>query len=579
VRETGQQGHLLAIIDDLEALAGADRDTLAGLRGRLRAGRLRVIVTGEAKRGKSTLVNALLGREILPAGATPLTAVATTVTHGPGEQAEIVFGDGHREHVPLAELSDFVTERGNPGNRRGVARVTVGVDAPILARGTELVDTPGTGSVHEHSTAVAGSALATMDAAVFVLTADPPMSASERDLLARVTSLSVARFVVLNKADYLDDASLAEVLEFTAGLVADVTGEPARIYPLSARAALTAAADVGFAKFAADFGGYLESRRDTDLRQSVAGQLRRLTESWLDEVVLARRAARMRGSEAAERVAAFSARLDAVRERAQDAGDLVAAESRRMLTELDHAAERETARLAAALAAEAGRLLDDELSAAKAAAIEREGRARLAGLTKTAAETWRQERGSRLEQGLNRLDARLAGDLDRELDAVRARAAELLGLALTVPSPGHHLAPELGFFYTLREDAGQTELLAGVLRRHLPGGSGRRRAGEYLRREARHLADSQIGRARADLQYRLAESTRGLTRAVRLRYDDSTGRLQAALRTAATLRQVSEREAGLRDQELGSREAALRTVAARLSADAGPGPLPPVADL
>ena len=104
-----------------------------------------------------------------------------------------------------------------------------------------------------------------------------------------------------------------------------------------------------------------------------------------------------------------------------------------------------------------------------------------------------------------------------------------------------------------------------MLRRHLPGGSGRRRAGEYLRREARHLADSQIGRARADLQYRLAESTRGLTRAVRQRYDDSTGRLKAALRTAATLRQVSAREAGLRDRELGRREAALRTVAARLA--------------
>ena len=54
-----------------------------------------------------------------------------------------------------------------------------------------------------------------MDAAVFVLTADPPVSASERDLLRRVAGLSVTTFAVLNKADHLDEPGLAEAAEFT----------------------------------------------------------------------------------------------------------------------------------------------------------------------------------------------------------------------------------------------------------------------------------------------------------------------------------------------------------------------------
>jgi small GTP-binding protein len=562
VRETGPHHSLLAVLEELHTFAAdADQDILARLRGRLQAGRLRVLVVGEAKRGKSTLVNALLGREILPTGVTPLTAVATTVTHSRVERAEVAFRDGRNEQIPLADLAGVVAERGNPGNRRGVADVTVGLDAPILASGVDLVDTPGTGSVYEHNTAAADNALATMDAAVFVLTADPPMSATERDLLAQVTRLSVARFVVLNKADYLDEAGLAEALEFTAGLVADVTGEPARVYPLSARAA---PADIGFARFAADFRGYLESRRDADLGQSIAAQLRRMTESLLDETALARRAGQMRGGAAAQRVAAFAARLDAVRDRGQEAGDVVAAESRRMLAELNQAAERETARLASVLGAEASRLVAGELSAASPAEIERLGRARLAALTRDATEAWRQDQGARLEQGLGRLNGRLAGDLDRELDTVRACAVELLGLDLTVPSPGQHLAPDLRFFYTVREEAGQTELLAGVLRRRLPGGAGRRRAREHLQREARHLAESQTGRARADLQYRLAEATRQLSRAVRGRYAGSAGRLQAALRAAAEIRQVTDDEARLRDQDLSRRDAGLRRVAARL---------------
>ena len=55
-------GQLARVFADLSVLAsGADREMLAGLRERLEARRLRVLVVGEAKRGKSTLVNALLG--------------------------------------------------------------------------------------------------------------------------------------------------------------------------------------------------------------------------------------------------------------------------------------------------------------------------------------------------------------------------------------------------------------------------------------------------------------------------------------------------------------------------------------
>ena len=150
---------------------------------------------------------------MLPAGVTPLTAVATTVRYGDDPRAEVRFADGHEEKQPLSALPDLVTERGNPGNRRHIAAVTVYLDAPLLAGGVELVDTPGTGSVFVWDTAAAHEALETMDAAVFVLTADPPVSAAERYLYAKVSGLSVATFTVLNKADHLDEAGLGEAAE------------------------------------------------------------------------------------------------------------------------------------------------------------------------------------------------------------------------------------------------------------------------------------------------------------------------------------------------------------------------------
>ncbi len=599
----GDSDPLLGALNGLSSLAGdGDRATLAALRGRLAEQRLRVLVAGEAKRGKSTLVNALLGRALLPMGVTPLTALATTVRYGQDEGVGAVFRDGRAESFPLSALDDLVTERGNPGNRRGLASVTVVAEAPVLARGVELVDTPGTGSVYAHNTAEAEAALQTMDAAVFVLTADPPLSASERALMARVAELSVTLFVVLNKADYLagygtgqdhlasldgpdrgpaqpgragsnGSSELAEALEFTARVAGEAVGRPTRIYPLSARAALAGGADPGFAAFAQDFAGYLEQGRTSDLRVSVTAQARRIAGALADEATLARHAAQMRTGTAAERVQAFAARLAAVGERRQDAADLATAESARMLAELNAAAGHAVRDGAGRVGYELETLLVGDLRSATAAEIERAGRARLAELAVAAAEAWRQQQAEILEQGLARLDVRLTRDLQAELDAVREAASELLGLSLAVPGPGERLAPDLRFFYLVAEQPGQTELLAGAVRRWLPGEAGRRRARAYLHREAARLVPQQIGRARADLQYRLVEATRRLVRAVADRYADSTGRLESALRTAAEARAATDDEAGRLDTQLAARQQALGRVLARLDeATAGAAP-------
>ncbi len=556
-----------ALLDRLGELADEDdRETLAALRDRLDSGRLRVLVAGEAKRGKSTLVNALLGREVLPAGVIPLTAVPATVVRArAGEEGvEVAFTTGKSERFPLAAVADFGTERGNPGNCRNVAAITVGVDAPILGRGVEIVDTPGTGSVHAHNTAAADAALPSMDAAIFVLTADPPVSASERDLLRRVAGLSVALFIVLNKADYLDELSLAEALEFTAAVVAEVTGRSERVYPLSARQALGIAGDPGFTAFAADFTGYLDAGRIAGLELSVTRHVRRLAQQLLDEVALAERAARMPGDAAAAQIAAFGARLEAVTARRLDAEDLATAQSRRLLEALNEAADDARPRQAAAITGKLTELLDTELAGVPPADIERQGRVHLTGLVAAAVEAWRQGQAAGLEHGLREIDGKLAAELEADLAAVRAAAADLLGIDLAVPAPGDRLPADLGFFYTMDERVDQSELLAGTVRRRLPGEYGRRVARDRLLAQVSDLVGSQLGRARGDLQYRLAEATRELVADVRRRYSDSTQRLAGALDRAAGIRASVGDQAERQLAELAARAGELRALLADL---------------
>jgi hypothetical protein len=153
---------------------------------------------------------------------------------------------------------------------------------------------------------------------------------------------------------------------------------------------------------------------------------------------------------------------------------------------------------------------------------------------------------------------------------LRDSAAELLGLDLAIPQPVGRLAENRRFFYTTAEDVGQTELLAGAVRRRLPGEFGRRAAREHLRRAAPDLIASQVGRARGDLQYRLAEATRALLREVERRYADRTSRIRSALQAAAELREASGAEASRTERELAGREGALRHVIGLLDRAAVP---------
>lgn len=536
-RRNVNEATLRAALGELAAIGtDKDREQLAALTERLDAARLRVMVAGEAKRGKSSLINALLGRPVLPTGVTPLTAIATTVRHGGDPHVAVRYADGHEESCGLDALADLVTERGNPRNRRHIAGVTVYLDAAVLAGGVELVDTPGTGSVFDWGTKAAHEALETMDAAVFVLSADPPVSAAERDLYEKVTALSVTTFTVLNKADHLDEDGLAESVKFTGRVLDDVSRQHAKspVYPVSARTALEGG-DPGFDAFAASFTAYLSAGGAGDLKASAIGQARRIAAVLRDEAALTCRAAELRASDDAQKVAEFGDRLSEAAVRGRDAVTVVNGESARLLFDLNEAAAADERRLGREVTARLDASLDDELSGVSAGDIERLGRQQLEKLAIAAADDWREQWQRRLEDGLSAADARLASDLAAGLSTLRDSAAEILGLELIVPMPGGHLAEDRSFFYTSAEDVGQTELLAGAVRRSLPGELGRRRAREHLRREAPGLVAAQVGRARGDLQYRLEETTRALARTAERRYAEAAERMRSALRAAEDL--------------------------------------------
>ncbi len=551
-------GALPRALDELAALATQhDRERLAALADRVTSARLRVLVVGETKRGKSTLVNALIGRALLPAGLTPLTSVATTVRYGKVPLAQVRFLDGHEEKHPLNTLRTLVTEPGNPGNRHGVAEVTVQVNAPLLATGVELVDTPGTGSVFERGAEAARAAIESMDAAVFVLSPDPPISANEQDLLRTVAERSARIFVVLNKADRLNAEELSEVTGFTCSVLTRSAGIPARIYALSAVAALDGG-DPGFAAFTADFTAYLEDGRVSDLRRAAIAQARRVAGSRLDEITQARRAAQAAASAAADRVERFVALLaEAVIEPCK-AVTAVSSGSARLLFALNDSADEIAASLVASLATRLDAAQRGELRRARATDIQQRGRDWLAASAAAEVASWYEHRKADIEVGLAALEAKLAADLRQELDVLRESATELIGLDVAVPEPRPRLAGAMPATSAHPIDCLAGTVLPAPSPGLLPGGLGRRRAMDRLHQEIGHCVQSQVDAAREDLSRHLAELTDTLVVAVRERFADASGQIQAVLRTAADLSTSTAGEAHRAEAELGGREAAVR---------------------
>lgn len=95
---------------------------LQDLFARLAEDRFNIAMVGRFSRGKTSLLNALLGMDRLPTGVVPLTSVTTRVSYG--SEANVVLnyhGSSLFLDIPLDQLADYITERGNPGNRRGIS--------------------------------------------------------------------------------------------------------------------------------------------------------------------------------------------------------------------------------------------------------------------------------------------------------------------------------------------------------------------------------------------------------------------------------------------------------------------------
>lgn len=207
---------------------------------RLAAGRVYVACLGQFKRGKSTLINALLGEEVLPVGVAPVTNVVTVVRAGPERGARVRRSGGAWKAIAIGDLALYVSEERNPSNQRHVEALEVFHPGRVLTDGICLVDTPGVGSVFADAAEATRAFVPHVDAAIVVIGGDPPLTAEEAELAKTVAEQVENVLVVLNKADKLPEGERAEAKAFAARVLAERLGRPMDgILEVSAKERLT----------------------------------------------------------------------------------------------------------------------------------------------------------------------------------------------------------------------------------------------------------------------------------------------------------------------------------------------------
>jgi len=417
-------------------------ERLNALHERLATERFQLAVLGQFKRGKSTVLNALLGQSVLPIGVVPVTAIPTFLELATMLGMRVTYESGEtRAFKPKGtqalreKLAAFVTEEANPRNALNVARVDVFLPAELLERGVVLIDTPGVGSTHRHQTAAADAVLPECDAALFVTSADPPLTEIEIEYLARIRPTVARLIIVLNKIDMIEPHEREKAATFLRSALVDHAGlDPfAPIFTLSARwssgegiwrAKVFAAS--GFGELEKHLVQFLASEKRETLNAAVARKAAALVAQLELETEITLKSLRLPVEDLEQRIATFDEAAKQFDVKRRTANDFLAGDRLRALQQLEIEAEglRDQAR------SFLQRKLDEALAADEDSHRARESlTAKVVPFFESALREIILRVGGRLEEVLRVHQSRA----DKLITLVRQTAANLLEIPFQAP--------------------------------------------------------------------------------------------------------------------------------------------------
>lgn len=564
-------------IDQATALA------LEALKDKMKKNYFNLAILGQQKRGKSTLVNAILGQPVLPMAVTPATSVITVVEYGTAPTVTIIHENGERRQVGVEDLADYITEEKNPCNERQVAVAHITFPSEFLSRGIRLVDTPGVGSIFEHNTQTAYGYLPHIDAALFVFSVDTPVAVEEIKYLRDVREQVPMIYFILNKADFYSDHEVKKLVEFTRAALQKELGQEVDIFPLSALMALEAQEkgdfkkleESGFIALNEAVLKYFYEHKDRLMEIALRNKLGNLLVQVSTVLRLERQALDLSAEELQARIQSYTEFLNTVDREIRDVAVLLDGEVERILEELDEKFAKDKSALENSLTV----MLENwyrENSGLKtrifARAIEREALNNLSSLF----EKWRQETDREVAEKFGEAQDRFLSRLDDIVARILGKACEVFGIDYTGERFKVEVTGRSEFYYKVGLDPLMLEISPRTFSGLLPRRILNRLIWQGMAKDIPQDVDRNYGRMRYDFLTRLRQPALELKSLLKEETEQTKQSVKASIEQALDTKAKGDEDTAQRKAEIERHLtriegylAELRQAADRPPADAG----------
>jgi GTP-binding protein EngB required for normal cell division len=173
-----------------------------------------VAILGQFKAGKSSFINNLIGKDVLPVGVIPVTTVITRLRYGQKERATVKYFDDKISEIQLGELEEYISELKNQANKKNVEVVDIELPSLETYSGLRFVDTPGLGSVFRYNTEMSEDWLPEVGCAIVTISSDRPLSENDLNLIRELMDYTPRIVLLLSKVDLLSEEQKHQVVKF-----------------------------------------------------------------------------------------------------------------------------------------------------------------------------------------------------------------------------------------------------------------------------------------------------------------------------------------------------------------------------
>ncbi len=552
----------------LAQLEGTVRDvtskSLCETRTKLEEEAFNLVVLGQFKRGKSTFINALLGECILPTAIIPLTSVVTILRYGPKLKVEVGYMNDRVEQSDLTGLPAFITERENPQNKKGVKEVTVFYPSQYLKGGVRIIDTPGAGSVYSHNTEAAYAYLPYVDAAIFVVSVDPPLSKSEHQFLKDVREFVHKVFFVLNKIDQVSDSDQKESLQFTVRVIEEEVGQgKVRIYPLSARWALEgkkAGDDLLLERsllpeFETQLLDFLAREKGRVFLQSVVNNLLKLISDETISFKLEQEAIKLPLKELTTKIGRFELEMKAIEKDRENNQFLLKGHLGKIISGLDDEMSGFKREKSPALQKELEQKYLELLNRG-AGGLRDQLEQFVFDRIRETFNPWRQQLAEKTSSRLEEAHGEFAGKINEIIERILTLTSDIFELKLKPFTSVEGLSKKSDFYFMLKDDPVGLELIQIAATSALPRFIAKKMILKNMKESVAELLDRHCGRVRYDLVNRVTKTMKDFQNSLNEKIDLTLAGIRISFQKAMALHQTGqdnvEKSLGELSEKLGS---------------------------